>query len=95
MGSKFVEVLCDVDCEWSEKNPVYRVFVNGELFTERTWIWRNFYLEEILQIYAPPGRYPLRFELIDPNLESLSVTNVRVKEGNAKIVDSSVLEILP
>jgi hypothetical protein len=42
----------DIHCEWAGTAPSYRVFVNDELFTERTFIWRDQYLTEILQISA-------------------------------------------
>jgi hypothetical protein len=42
------------------------VYVNNELFNERTWVWREQYLEEFLQIWAGPGKYELRWELVPP-----------------------------
>jgi hypothetical protein len=39
MSKKFVRVLADVDCEWEGLMPSYRVYVNDELFAERTWRW--------------------------------------------------------
>ena len=56
METVFVKAVFDIDCEWSGTQPVYRVFVNNELFTERTWLWQDAYLEEIIQIQAQPGQ---------------------------------------
>jgi len=28
-------------CHWKDLSPTYRIYVNDELFTERTYIWRN------------------------------------------------------
>ena len=50
MSKKFVRVLADVDCEWEGLMPSYRVYVNDELFAERTWRWTDSYLEEM---YGP------------------------------------------
>ena len=94
MLNKFVQVLCDVDCDWDVQHPKYRVFVNDELFTERTWIWRGQYLEEMLQIYGPPGKYTVRFEVVDPGLGTMLVKNLRVKAGDAVIVKNDTLEII-
>lgn len=94
MSKKFVRVLADVDCEWEGLNPIYRVFVNDELFAERTWRWTDAYLEEMLQIEAEPGRYSLRWELVPPHLAQLTVKNVRVDFGPAKIKNNSILRIL-
>ena len=38
METVFVKAMFDIDCEWSDTQPAYRVFVNDELFTERTWV---------------------------------------------------------
>ena len=85
MTKEFVRVLADVDCEWEGLNPIYRLYVNDELFTERTWRWTNSYLEEMLQIEAAPGEYALRWELVPPCLARLKVSNVRVDHGPATI----------
>ena len=57
MSKKFVRVLCDVDCDWEGLDPIYRVYVNDELFTERTWRWTDMYLSEMIPINAEPGEY--------------------------------------
>jgi hypothetical protein len=93
MNRKFVRVLADVDCEWEGLNPIYRVYVNDELFAERTWCWSNAYLEEMLQIEAEPGKYHLRWELVAPHLAQLKVQNVRVDFGPGEIKDNQTLRI--
>ena len=95
MQTKYVRVLCDVYCKWVENPPRYRVFVNNELFTERTWIWNNdYYLEEALQIEATPGEYQLMFQLIDDSGAELKVKNPRIDEGSAVMHKHLRLEIL-
>ena len=93
MDKKFVRVLCDVHCDWEGLPPVYRVYVNDELFTERTWIWNDVYLEELLQIEAEPGKYYIRYELVPPHLARLTVENTRVEHGPASIKGGNVLRI--
>ena len=88
MTKQFVRVLCDVDCEWESFNPIYRTYVNDELFAERAWRWTVCYLEEMLQIEAEPGEYTIRFELVPPHLAQLSITNMRVDYGPASIKDN-------
>jgi hypothetical protein len=94
MKSVFVRVLADVDCEWEGLGPTYRVYVNDELFAERTWRWTDCYLEEMLQIQANPGEYSLRWELLAPHLARLQVKNVRVDYGPAIITENNTLRIL-
>ena len=82
MKTNFVRVLCDVHCDWEGLPPTYRVHVNGELFAERTWDYGNdIFLEEMLQIQAPPGHYDINFELVKPHLATLQVKNIRVDYG--------------
>jgi hypothetical protein len=92
MSKTFVRVLANIDCTWEGLNPVYRVYVNDELFTERTWYWTDAYLEEMLQIEAVPGNYTLRFELVPPHLAELIVKNIRVDYGPGRVV-GNVLRI--
>lgn len=93
MNKKFVRVLADVHCDWEGLNPIYRVYVNDELFAERTWRWTDSYLEEMLQIEAPPGKYTLRWELVPPHLAQLKVENIRVDHGPANIKNNELLRI--
>jgi hypothetical protein len=93
MRKKFVRVLADVDCEWEGLPPSYRVYVNDELFAERTWRWTDCYLEEVLQIEAESGKYRLRWELVPPCLAQLTVTNVRVDYGPGSIKNNELLRI--
>jgi hypothetical protein len=88
MTKKFIRVLCDVDCEWESFQPIYRVYVDNELFAERTWRWTDHYLQEALQIEAEPGEYHLRFELVKPHLAILTVKNMRVDHGPATVKDN-------
>jgi hypothetical protein len=93
MTQKFVRVLADVDCEWEGLQPIYRVYVNDELFAERVWRWTDSYLEEMLEIQALAGNYSLRWELVPPHLAQIKVTNLRVEHGPAVIDNDQVLRI--
>jgi hypothetical protein len=89
----FVKAVFDLDCDWEGLPPVYRIYVNDELFTERTWRWTEHYLEEILQIQAAPGRYRVRVEPVGPNLARFLADNHRVEHGPGQWLDSEILEI--
>lgn len=93
MNKIFVKVVCDVDCKWTESPPCYRAFVDDELFTERTWIWNNVYLEEAFQIEAFPGKYRIRYELVDAKHADIAVRNFRVVAGPALVSATGELDI--
>lgn len=86
MDSVYVRAVFDIDCDWEGLPPVYRLFVNDELFAERAWIWTDAYLREILQIQAPPGRYSVRLESVGPNLANFTMRNHRIELGPASWV---------
>jgi len=94
MTTQYIRVLCDIHCKPKCKEPRYRVYVNNELFTERTWIWENAYIQEALQIQAPPGKYELRVELVDPKSAILRIKGIRVEEGKAQVHKGDILEVL-
>jgi hypothetical protein len=94
MTKQFVRVVCNVACMWEGLPPIYRVYVNDELFTERTWTWQdNFYLQEEIQIEAEPGEYEIRYELVPPNLAKLIVTKPVVDYGTATVDEQGRLRI--
>lgn len=92
--SKSVRLLCDVFCDWQGRPPRYRLFVNGELFTERTFDYQDFYLEEAIVIEGRPGRYKIEYQLLDADLAQLKIKNPRIDFGNATLHKHMVLEIL-
>jgi hypothetical protein len=83
-----------VDIRWKKQPPNYRIYVNDELFSERTWIWHEEYLEEMLPIHAPPGEYTLRWEIVPPSKGQITVTNPRVEHcAGASITEQLELRI--
>jgi hypothetical protein len=87
---QFIRVLCDVDCVWTDIEPVYRVYVDDELFAERTWRWTDAYLEEMLQIEAEPGEYVISYELVDSPGATIRVSNMRVDYGPGQVTDTTL-----
>jgi hypothetical protein len=95
MHKEYVRVVCNVYCRWEGLPPNYRVYVNDELFTERTWTWDNseIYLQETLQIEAKPGEYQIRYELVPPNLAEIVVGIPTIEIGAATITEKGLLRI--
>ena len=96
MQTKSVQVQCDVFCKWNGEDTRYRVYVNNELFAERSWIWsgKEYYLEAIITIEAPPGQYEIKYELLEPACSKFGIKNMQVISGNATIhKNQTTLEI--
>ena len=97
MQTKSVQVQCDVYCKWDGSDTRYRLYVNDELFTERSWIWngKDYYLEEVIAIEAPPGLYKIRYELLEPSGSKLKIKNMRVASKNAAIHEDQITLEIP
>lgn len=94
MNNQFVKVVFDVHCRWDGTPPRYRCYVEDELFAERTWDWQDVYLEESFQIQAPPGKYKIRYELLDTEHAELRLKNPRIEAGSAVLHKHDILEII-
>lgn len=91
MKLQSVQVQYDVFCDWQDSPPVYRLYVNNELFTERSFIWNDRYLQEVIAIDAVPGEYSIQYELIGSG--QLTATNPQVNHGSAQFVNNNTLRI--
>jgi hypothetical protein len=76
---RHAELKFNVHCYYSGTNPRYRVYVDTDLITERTFVWReDQYIEETVIIEAPAGTHRLRVENVDPALGTFSVENIKL-----------------
>ena len=93
MSTQFVKAIFDIDCDWEGLPPVYRVYVNEELFTEREWVWTDHYVTETLQIEAPAGKYKITLVPVKPCLAKFNTKNHKIGHGSAVWLDPETLEI--
>jgi hypothetical protein len=96
MRNKNVIINFDLFCEWTKSPPTYRVYVNHEMVTERTYLWGDTeYLTERVTVSAPDGSYVIRVDnLGDPECV-FKIRNLAVEAGDARVVDSKTFEITP
>lgn len=95
MDTKFVKIKFDVRCDWNGFWPDYRIYVNDEMFTERTFKWdNNTFITETVQVQACPGIYNIRLEAIAPETGTFTTTPISVHHGDATILDINRFEIL-
>lgn len=86
MQLPYAIVALEVYCNWTDQPPRYRVYVNDELFSERTFIWDNsYFLDEHLTIQGPPGTYNIRCENVDPEHGEFKFKNMRIIEGSGNM----------
>jgi hypothetical protein len=79
---KEVSISIDLLCKWREDEdppPVYRLYVDDDLLTERTYIWRNSdqYIREKIVVYLEPGLHKVKIEPLNPdvNTNKFRITN--------------------
>ena len=96
MEEKFIKVHFDLKVSRIKKQTAgYRLYVNDELFNERTWRWGSLvWLEEMLQIKAVPGKYKVTIEKYHPGKARFDISNMRVELGTARIIENNTIEIL-
>ena len=92
MEKQFVKMELDVFAKWQFKPPMYRVYVNDELFNERTYSWNHLeYITEILQIKAEPGEYSVK---IENHGGEFTVRSLRCSVGKVRVIDNNTFEII-
>ena len=91
--SRYIRAVFDLDCTWQGLPPSYQIYVENELFAERTWCWTDHYTEEILQIESTPGIVVVTLRLLPPAIAEFRLSNHRIEYGNAFWVDQSRIKI--
>jgi hypothetical protein len=83
-----INVFCQKD--WA-RNPVYRVYVDDDLLTERTWIWPayEFFIKENIEVDISPGKHRIVVQTTVPDSDNIVFRNLTV---NGILVSSTVRE---
>lgn len=89
-----VEISAEIHCEWDQQAPVYRVYVDQDLLTERTYRWINpeqFVCERII-VNLEPGIHKLEIQSVNPADQSkFSVRNVHVNHQLVPYVNNQII----
>ena len=92
MTKQFVKIKLDIHAKWNQHPPMYRVYVNNELFNERNYMWQpSEYITEILQITAEPGEYTVQ---IENHGGEFTTRKLRCAYGSAEIINNSTFKII-
>lgn len=77
-------ITVDIYCNWDAEPQAYRVYVDDDLLTERTYLWRNTdqYVQENIIVHVEPGQHQLKIIPVDPNFHGFTWRNL--------VVDSQV-----
>jgi hypothetical protein len=89
-----VSLQVDVHCvTTSHGEPVYRVFVDDNLLTERSWIWPAYevYIEENIEVQLDEGRHQVKVEGLNRTSADIIAKNLRV---DGKLVEGNDLSFV-
>lgn len=91
---KFATVTLDIYCVWLNEAPNYRLYVNEELFADRTFRWdKNKYLQENIEIHGIPGLYTITIEHDEKHVVDFNACNLQIKRGKARRISDREFEI--
>ena len=76
---KAIKLTFDLMCEKKMPGAVpYRIYINGELMTERDYVWDNasFYVREVVPVYLKAGLNVINIENLDPGNGQFTINNL-------------------
>jgi hypothetical protein len=87
---KEYKINIDVFChKHGNENPVYRIYLDGDLITERTYIWSNAkpptttngqFVKENIWVNLTAGNHEVKLESLDPSFRGFYFTNLMVDD---------------
>ena len=80
-----VSISVDVYCSNGDGNPTYRVYVDDELLTERSWSWPSYeiFIREHIQVDVEPGAH--RLYVREANCEPVFYTQNITVNGEVSV----------
>jgi len=95
MSTQFVRIVFDLYCQWTGIYPVYRVYVNDELMTERTWRQGPLeFIRENMSLQVSPGKYTVRIENLSPETSEFKQRNLCSTAPTVNIINSYTFEVV-
>lgn len=90
---KAIKVEFDLYCSWNDTPPIYRIYCDDDLLTERTYFWRNDenYIRENLVINVAAGHHKIRVENLFPDLGRFDIKNIKIDGNTSDRLDFDVV----
>jgi hypothetical protein len=75
-------ITVDLYCNWEVEPQAYRIYVDQDLLTERTYFWRNSeqYVQENIIVNIEPGQHYLKIEPVNKEFSGFYYTNFAVNK---------------
>ena len=77
-----LRIEVDVLCDWQTDPQAYRLYVDDDLYTERTYIWRNphQWVREILVAELDSGEHTIRIEPVNADFNGFDLVNFAIDD---------------
>lgn len=88
---KDIKLEVDVHAHWNDEPPVYRIFVDEEMFIERTFGWPSFknFIREHIFCNLDNGLHSVRLEHLGKDCR-FDLVNLKL---NNKMIDVAFLDV--
>jgi len=75
-----LRIEVDVYCNWQTEPQAYRLYIDNDLYTERTYIWRNphQWVREILIAELTPGSHSITLQPVNNQFNGFTLVNFAV-----------------
>lgn len=88
-----VVISVDILCAWTVTPPVYRLYIDEDLLTERTYIWSNpdQYVKEHIIANLEPGIHTLKLVSATPGFKNFQYQNFTVDKTHQTLVNDQFI----
>lgn len=75
-----LRIEVDVLCDWQSEPQAYRLYINNDLYTERTYIWRNpnQWVREILVAQLESGQHTIKVQSVNSEFNGFRLANFAI-----------------
>lgn len=82
MELRAVDITVDIHCHWNDSPPRYRVYVDNDLLTERTFTWPGYqnFIKEHIHVMLSPGQHQVTVTNVDPRFGNFEAKNITVNK---------------
>ena len=89
-----LRIEVDVLCDWQVEPQAYRLYINDDLYTERTYIWHNpnQWVREIIVAELAPGHHTIKIQSVDSKFPVFRLANFSIN-NNFQILQNGTFTV--
>lgn len=92
---KEYQLSVDILCRDASSEPIYRLYVDGDLITERSFIWDHTKecVREMMVVGFDPGEHYIHIESGTPKFYGFYYQNIKVNGQSPTLITSNVFVV--